>query len=43
MAIVYFMKEATVNHMVEGDFCEGAYHGFVPNPSESILSTNAAS
>jgi len=27
MAIVYFMKEAAVNHMNEGDFCENAHHG----------------
>lgn len=34
MAIVYFMKEAAVNHMDEGDSCEDTHHGFVPNPSE---------
>jgi len=34
MAIVYFMKEAAVNHMNEGDFCENAHHGIGPNPSE---------
>lgn len=34
MAIVYFMKEAAVNHTDEGDFCETTHHGFVPNPSE---------
>lgn len=31
MAIVYFMKEAAVNHMDEGDSCEDTHHGFVPN------------
>lgn len=34
MAIVYFMKEAAVNHVVEGDFCYAAHHGFVPNASK---------